>query len=406
MAAATLISQPPPPDLALVGTFRFPEHNAECQRIRTIARLFDLAGTRVRIGAADPTPDHLPKPCEDGEFPLVHLSEHPSMGAHLPVKFWRYFFGGGRAVSWLRNAEPRDSSLLMYGVSASFAWRLLRHARRARIPLIIDAMEWFQPSHVAWGALGPFRWSSELAMRVVYPRARNIIAISRYLERHFRAKGCRVLYLPAILDVLAMEPDLAARPDGSPLQLAYTGTPGKKDLLDPMVEALLRLDPGGSRIQFTLAGPSEECLLQLPALQRRGLNRLPACISAMGYVSHQEATALVRRADFTVLLRHPHQRYALAGFPTKVPESLAMGTPLIGNLTSDLGDFLVDGQHALVCGETTPEACQEALERALALGSGQQAAMRHASRALAERAFDYRQYKEPMRDFMCGLELP
>jgi glycosyltransferase involved in cell wall biosynthesis len=254
------------------------------------------------------------------------------------------------------------------------------------------------------GRFGPFSLDIEIAMRYFYPKVRNIIAISRYLQRYFESKGCNVLYLPAILDVLGVTPDLEPRSDCSPLRLAYTGTPGKKDLLDPMLEAILRLDPEGKRIRFTLAGPSLGYLLDLPALKKRGMRQLPACLVAPGYVTHQEAIAIVREADFSVLLR-PRQRYAMAGFPSKVPESLAVGTPIICNLTSDLGDFLVDGVNALICDAPTVDACCLALGRALSQVPPERAAMRAMARKLAETAFDYRLFAGPMREFMQRLEL-
>ncbi len=394
--------QDPRPAIALVGTFQFPGDNASSRRVLALARLIEASGARPIIGAADPTPDLRPREGPASDLPTFHLSELPQKTTPRLLRALRQFVWGGRACAWLEGLEPRPAAVLLYGGYSPFALWLLRFRRRTGIPVFVDAVEWYQPSHVPGGPLGPFHLNVEWALRRLFPRLGHAICISRYLQRHFEAKGCRTLYLPAILDVAAIEPHLEARPPEAPLRLAYTGTPGKKDLLDPMVEALLRLDPQGERIRFAIVGPTVPSLLALPALRRRGLSQLPPCLEAPGHVTNAEAMAQVRRADFSVLLRH-RQRYAMAGFPTKVPESLAVGTPVICNLTSDLGDFLEDGVQALICPEPTVEACLQALGRALTLTPTQLTGMRRAAHHLAETRLDYRLYQEEMNKFLRTL---
>ena len=394
----------PRPVIALVGTFQFPDDSASSRRVLALAQLIEAAGARPLIGAADPTPDQLPRKGPTDDPPTFHLSELPQKSTPRLFRALRQFVWGGRACAWLEGLDPRPAAVLLYGGYSPFALWLLRFRRRTGIPVFVDAVEWYQPSHVPGGPLGPFHLNVEWALRRLFPRLGHAICISRHLQRHFEAKGCHTLYLPAVLDVAAIPPDLEARPAGAPLRLAYTGTPGKKDLLDPMVEALLRLDPQGERVRFAIVGPAPKALLQLPALRRRGLRQLPPCLEAPGRVTNAEALDQVRRADFSVLLRH-RQRYAMAGFPTKVPESLAVGTPVICNLTSDLGDFLQDGVQALVCPEPTPEACLQALARALSLAPIPRVEMRRAARQLAGARLDYRIYREGMAEFLVPLTL-
>jgi len=119
-------------------------------------------------------------------------------------------------------------------------------------------------------------------------------------------------------------------------------------------------------------------------------------------------TVLPQFAPFVVapVLLRPPARYAQAGFPTKVVESLALGTPVICNLTSDLGNYIHDGAEGIVCADYQPEDLVAALERALALSVEQRAAMRAAARARAEAAFDYRQYAAPLADFLARIGVP
>ena len=76
--------------------------------------------------------------------------------------------------------------------------------------------------------------------------------------------------------------------------------------------------------------------------------------------------ARVAASDFTILLR-PVSRFSLAGFPTKLAESMACGVPIIGNLTSNIGDYVHKGVEGVLVANETPEAFAEGLLRARAL---------------------------------------
>ena len=57
-----------------------------------------------------------------------------------------------------------------------------------------------------------------------------------------------------------------------------------------------------------------------------------------------------------------------AGFPTKFSESLACGTPVLTNISSDLGKYLKDGVNGYEMNITSNEALTSSLEKALSLG--------------------------------------
>ena len=89
-------------------------------------------------------------------------------------------------------------------------------------------------------------------------------------------------------------------------------------------------------------------------------------------------------------------RYAHAGFPTKLVESMSLGTPMICNLTSDIGDHVVDGETGIVVDGSDAGSFAIALERVAAMSTEEVAALRAPTRKKAEEAFDYRAYAEPL----------
>jgi glycosyltransferase involved in cell wall biosynthesis len=118
-----------------------------------------------------------------------------------------------------------------------------------------------------------------------------------------------------------------------------------------------------------------------------------------GSVPHELVPQYLADADFSVLLRRP-ERHAMAGFPTKVVESLAAGTPLIVNHTSDLSEYIRDGEEGIVVDGHSAEGLAAAFERAARLGQSDRARMRAAAQRRALASFDYTQYVDAIREFI------
>ncbi len=263
--------------------------------------------------------------------------------------------------------------------------------------MIVDVVEWYQPSHLPGGWLGPLHWNVESTICYFYPQTGNVIAISKYLENYFNNRGCHTVRIPPTLDVKNIEPNLSIKDE--PLRLVYAGYPGKKDLLKNIIDAVIKFDTSGKRVRLFIAGPTTAEVLQYSSLISYKNNQLPDSVRVLGPLAHEKVIDLIKNADFVPLLR-PQLRYAQAGFPTKVPESLSLGTPIICNLTSDLGDFIRDKSEGIICRDYSIDAFVEALESALTLSPTNRKNMRKAARAEAEKSFDYRKYSVPLNTFL------
>ena len=119
-----------------------------------------------------------------------------------------------------------------------------------------------------------------------------------------------------------------------------------------------------------------------------------------GRKPRSEVLRQVAGSDFAFLLRPSDERYAKAGFPTKVVESLSLGTPMLCNLSSDLAIYLKDGENSILINDCSADACCSALRRILALSREQMNRMRLSARKTAEDAFDWRKYKRVVELFI------
>lgn len=385
--------------IAYVGPFGFPDGGAAARRILGNALSLREAGFEVEIGSGQ-----MDGPAEYEGFKVHSLGERTAEHMGSALKRLLYAGMGARTVAWLESLSPKPAAVILYSGYSPYFMRLLPWARKAGVPLIFDAVEWYDPPNALHWLRSPYYWNTELAMRVYAARTGNILAISSYLERHYAARGCNTVLVPPTLDTARVTPSLEPTATG-PLILAYTGTPGHKDLFDAYLEALLDLDPQGERVRLRMAGLSPEEVLAFPAMRRKGARALPGCVEVLGRVPQDKAMELTRGADFSVLLR-PNARNSHAGFPTKVVESLSVGTPVICNITSDLGRHIRDGETGLVCREGTAAALAQALERAVALSVEDRRRMRAAARAEAEKSFDYRRYVQPLSRFVGRAKAP
>jgi glycosyltransferase involved in cell wall biosynthesis len=119
-----------------------------------------------------------------------------------------------------------------------------------------------------------------------------------------------------------------------------------------------------------------------------------------GRVPRSDVLALLKETDFTLLMRSAQQRYAKAGFPTKVVESLSGSTPVICNLTSDLADYLTDGKDALIVAECSAQALQTQLEKAIQMSKTQRQAMCAQAAQTAEERFLYTRFAVQMEQIL------
>ena len=179
----------------------------------------------------------------------------------------------------------------------------------------------------------------------------------------------------------------------------YAGVPGKKDLLGNILRACGLVAETGGRFRLVVAGPSRldvEAALDAERISRSSLDHW---IEVRGTVEQASVPRLLARSDFSILARLP-RRYAMAGFPTKVVESMAAGTPPVLNLTGDLGEFIRDGENGIVARDHSPAELAKAIHAALGMDPGARSAMRRRARRTAESCFDYRVFVDALGAFV------
>ena len=80
---------------------------------------------------------------------------------------------------------------------------------------------------------------------------------------------------------------------------------------------------------------------------RQKLAHMKKNVVFCGKMSNAAVRQMIYDSDFTILLRDS-KTSTNAGFPTKVSESMAMGVPVLANITSDIATYMTDGENGIV----------------------------------------------------------
>lgn len=318
------------------------------------------------------------------------------------------FFSGHKVLNWaawrlqpllfigfaLTHLHAYDAVVCSF-LSAPVTNWIKRRCSKLGVRFFVDCTEWYCPEEFPKGETDPsYRDHIRLLTDVIDSTVR-VIAISTFLEDHFKNAGCSVLRIPAILDSEELGGSRCGSADEKPVRVTYAGSPGVKDSIDVVLSAVTMLSPAvRAGLEFHLYGIASE---NLPKMVDG--HPLPANIIAHGRVSRPEVVDALRQSDFTILMRNPELTFAKAGMPTKVTESLSCGVPVIANITSDLGEYLND-ENAVIVSDFSVASCAAALERASRLPFAKRVEMSRAAFETARSQLDYRVYADWLYDFM------
>jgi hypothetical protein len=271
------------PDIVYVGSFRFPDGDAAATRVRGIGKALREAGFGVLFAGVEKRgrPEDLQPDgrfCYDGFSYLPEQDLGDTRVARLK-RAWLTHFAGSSTIRRLCSMDlSRTRAIIAYNTFSLLLWRLEAFCRRRRITLIADCTEWYDPWHRLGGLLG---WESELRMRWLQPRIGRVIAISSFLERYYRARGCSVLRVPPLVDMderVNVQVEQTTREDNV-LRLVYAGIPAKKDLLGNALLALRDLRASDLPVVLDLVGPSRESLVSCVGGNSRLLHELGSFVS-------------------------------------------------------------------------------------------------------------------------------
>jgi glycosyltransferase involved in cell wall biosynthesis len=254
--------------------------------------------------------------------------------------------------------------------------------------LIVDVTERHDPAQFRWRAFEPYflrhRWTAYLARRT----AKRVLVVSSALGSWF-ASSVETWVVPPQIDVDEY-PQSKPQPIENGVRLIYAGTPGSKDRLHVIIAGIRGLPLAEqAKIRLDIVGISEREATVASDLESAHFGDLAAQINLIGRVSRSKVHELLALSHFSILVR-PSGGYADAGFPSKIPESLAAGCPVIVTPNGDLPRYIHEGEEGFLLDGCSSQAVSSALIKALSIGQMEWIRMSEAARKRALTSFDYR----------------
>lgn len=384
-------------NILYIGAFRFPDGDAAASRVLNNARALRDIGHQIIIisfGGRYREEDLSDKVyVYDG---LRYIITQDMDTHSFNERARRYICPYPNCRKWMKSNLALYDSVIVYGPTFAFNCWLIDFCKKHGKKLVCDITEWYASSETPGGGFSPIYWCSEWNMRHTLKRIPNKILISDYLGRHYPESN-NIIVPPLIdmkdakwhQDVSIIDNPVVKSHQG--IRILYAGTPANKELLCNLVSAILQLlDKGEKRIQMIVAGVSTEQAFAMTNGNSR-LSKYPKNLVFLGRIPQEMVAAYYQLCDFSAIIRE-RTRKNMAGFPTKMAESMAGGCPVILTDTSDLSRYAKDGENAIVIKDVKVKTIVDALERVLDLPSQKREEMKTSARNTAEKRFDYRNY--------------
>lgn len=308
--------------------------------------------------------------------------------------FYRVNFGS-RVATYIKKHHQDFNCLLVVDILPNAFKTIEKLAQERNALLIHDSVEWYSPEEFENREKNRAYKNKEYTNLIAINEKWRVIAISKYLENHFSSRCSKVVRIPVIMDVNNMKSIVTH--NNKKKQFVYAGAPSRKDYLREMIYGFRQLSSDERNgVEFHVIGVNENQLISICGVEKSCIDDLEGTLFVHGRVSRDEALKWVQNADFTMLIRDESLRYAKAGFPTKIVESLSSGTPVVCNISSDLGEYLEDGKNAFIINGHSVESIAATIRKIIPLKTDSLDIMRKEARKTAEKYFDYRQYYREM----------
>ncbi|TWH90529.1 glycosyltransferase [Sphingobium wenxiniae] len=391
--------------ILIVGHFDTRESTAASLRVRGTAGALLTAGhdvqvIDVRMGRTDPRGWSI----ELSGLPIltgVSLDEYATgFLSHFPMGV-RGMFIGDVTANYIREMSPRPDLIILYGTHLGYIRRLRKLCNELGIPLVLDIVEWYAAEDLPGGRFGPYAISNMLSMRRESFRADGFFVISERLAKHYSRAGKPIVTVPPLFLETVMTAEKWSEDDGR-LHLVYAGSPGNKEAFETLIGGLSIAAAQGVALTWHLVGMTEADLRAVPGGSTWLDGAGATATICYGRIPNVRARRIVSRSDFSLLLR-PLRRSNQFGFPSKLAESMTLGTPVIANRFSDLSRFLSDGENALLLTDLSNETFADAVMRAANHSPGIRNMMCASAQALARTHFCPQSHSRSMSDMLEKL---
>ena len=379
-----------------LGNFNRPDNNAPGKRVYGNALILSQLSYKVILIGKE-------NGIADQSFPIEY--GHNIFYYSFPEKGYKtseYI----NFVKRIIEKEGKPEIIIRYGSPglALFDKALLRLCKNNNIKLITDVVDWLQSGggNLVFSIVKGI--DTYLEKSIYNKKSDGVIAISSYLSRYYASRGCKTIEIPPLVKQYSKNES-----NNKIVSIVYAGVPFRlgrqvksssevKDRLDLSVEAISSIS--NNNVTLNIYGLTKEQYLEAYPNHKQLVERSSDRIVFHGRKSMIEVQEAVNYADFTILLREKN-RATMAGFPTKVVESLSCGTPVITTDTSDLKKYITDGENGFFVNLADTKSLTEQMEKIISIDSAER--LRLKENCYKWQSFVFEEHIESMQNFIDSV---
>lgn len=329
-----------------IGNFDRPNKSAAGKRVYGIAKILEKLGYNVYLLGKE----HLFEDRIAYSSNIFYYS-FPKINILKPYSYFKWF------EKFILKKDIKPEFIIRYGSPslAYFDFLLNKWCKKNKIPIIADVVDWLSSdgNNFIFNIIKTIDTFLEKA--VFNKQCDAFIVISNYLLNYYNKNRKKCVVIPPLIERHIFNNFLKKEHNTNKIRIIYAGCPFRKglkvknlknikDRLDLCVSSIFELSKKFD-IEFNIYGlTKEEYCVAFPKHQN-----LVECKSIFfhGTRPMEEVQNIISKSDYSLLLREK-TRATMAGFPTKVVESLSCGTPVITTDTSDLKDYIINGYNGYI----------------------------------------------------------
>ena len=378
----------------IITDLSFPSGSAMASRLLSFCHIFDELHYSVHVITAKYEGDDYKKGniYENGYYSFEIVGSNRSYGLQS-------FLGNENLSRRVDNYLNENDVEFVFMTSLNMNFKkVFDVCKKHNKKIILEQCEWYDSSSFRFKDLDPRFKNFNKNISERFKKVDGVISISRLLNDYYLNSGLRSIRIPSILDI--SNKPYSINTQNKKIKLVYTGNASKsKELLKPIMEAIYEYKDS---FELDIYGISEERLLDNIDNDINLYEQLKDNVKCYGFVSQEEIESIIMKADYQIFIR-PDRKSSNAGFPTKLSESLAVGTPVICNETGDIGLYLSDGYNSFISLGITKDSLKHVFNRLLRLEKSQYQSIRENARKTAEKNFDYKIYIEDVKKLIEEL---
>ncbi|HBI7096044.1 TPA: glycosyltransferase [Clostridium perfringens] len=375
----------------------FPYGEAFSSRARNFVKLFCMKGNSVHVIAPISNNRNNLKELEGLNYSVEYVNDPKSILTLSGFLTWKPY------IKALKDYIKNNKVDIIFSSSMIFvANKINKVAKENGIPYIVEQCEWYDESTFKGKSLNPYYREHVKMIEKGYKNFDGIISISRLFEQHYSKQQLPVLRIPTILDVKNTKfrnVDL----NRDKIKIIFAGSLGKgKEMLSTIFEAIKKINIDNEYIHMDIYGPSKNEIITNINGNITLFNDVKEYISVHGRIAQELIEEKLRDADFSIFIR-PERKSSNAGFPTKLAESMSVGTPVITNNTGDVELYLKNGINGFILNNNSSEALLDVFKKIITLSKENYESMRINSRIMAEENFYFGAYLNDIQEFITKI---